>query len=92
ASQQVDIDDLLDLASTYVLTAPAERLFGRPAWDRWACHDTRALTCAQAHTVMQQHRRCLTGECQIRTTAVRLLRDAGHLAPDSARPGLSSCL
>lgn len=86
ATQQVDIDDLLDLSSLYMLTAPAERLPGvrEFAW-RWACHDTEALTTAQAHTVMQQHRRCLTGECRIRTAAVRVLREAGHLVPDSSR-------
>jgi hypothetical protein len=93
-AQQTNIDDLLDLASTYVLAAPAERLCTPREWpwERWACHDTRSLTTAQAHTVMQQHRRCLTGECAIRTTAVQMLRDAGELSPDSARPGLTAHL
>jgi hypothetical protein len=88
-TQHVDIDYLLDLADTYTLTDSAERLFAK-AGDRyrWGCHDTRSLTTDQAHTVMQQHRRCLTGQCPIRTTAVRMLRDAGHLSPDSTRPGL----
>jgi hypothetical protein len=95
AAQCVDIDDLLDLASLYALGDRAERL-GVPRewpWDRWACHDTRPLTVDQAHVVMRQHRRrCLTGECRIRTTAVQVLRDAGHLAPDSTRPSLASHL
>lgn len=90
---QVEIDDLLDLSSTYVLAAPAERL-GAPQvfpWDQ-SCHDSRELTVDQAHTVMQLHRRCLTGECQARTTAVRVLREAGHLVPDSSRPAYNAAV
>ncbi|MEV0361013.1 hypothetical protein AB0H71_33630 [Nocardia sp. NPDC050697] len=80
-----DMDDLLDLASSYALAAPAERLGIARVWERWACPDTRPLTTAQARTVMQQHRGCLTGECRVRATAVRVLRDSGHLVPDSGR-------
>lgn len=88
-SQLADIDDLLDLANTYSLAAPAERLSPREwPWTRWVCQDTANLTVEQAHTVMQQHRRCLTGECRVRTTAVRVLREKGHLVPDSGRPSL----
>ncbi len=80
-----DMDDLLDLASAYALAAPAERLGIAHTWDRWPCHDPRSLTVAQARTVMQQHRRCLTGECRVRTTAVQTLREGGHLTPDAGR-------
>jgi hypothetical protein len=91
---QAEIDDLLDLAGSYSLTAPAERLTGRDRWpwDRWPCHDVRSLTTDQAHVVMRQHLRCDTGVCTVRTTAVRTLRDAGLLAPDSHRPGLAAHL
>lgn len=87
ATERADIDDLLDLASTYMLSAPAERLTGAHSWpwERWTCHDSRPLTVDQARAVMQQHRGCLTGDCTVRTTAVTALRDGGHLIPDPNR-------
>jgi hypothetical protein len=80
--QEQALDDLLDWTSGFYST-------GRPGVviiDVWACHDPREQTPAQAHVVMQQHRECLTADCTARRTAVRTLRDAGHLVPDSARP------
>ena len=87
ASVQSGIDDLLDLAASFTLAEPGERLGAAHSWPwhQWACHDTRELTVDQAHVVMQQHRTHETGVCRVRTTAVRVLRDAGHLAPDSSR-------
>jgi hypothetical protein len=86
-TERAEIDDLLDLASTYTLSAPAERLGVAHTWpwEQFDCHDSRPLTVDQARTVMQQHRRCLTGKCTVRTTAVSALRNSGHLVPDSSR-------
>lgn len=85
--ERADIDDLLDLASTYTLSASAERLSVTHSWpwERRDCYDNRPLTVDQARSVMQQHRGCLTGECTVRTTAVCALRDGGHLVPDASR-------
>ncbi|WP_280407500.1 hypothetical protein [Nocardia brasiliensis] len=84
---QVEFDDLHDLADSFVLTASAERLGTAHEWPwrRWPCHDSRSLTREQAHVVMQQHRSCLTEECTVRATAVRVLRESGDLVPDSSR-------
>ncbi|MEU4183605.1 cell division protein ZapB [Nocardia sp. NPDC050712] len=87
ASVRSEIDDLLDLAMAFTLAPSAERLGTAHSWpwQEWAHHDDRDLTVDQAHAVMQQHRDCVTGDCQVRTTAVRVLRDAGHMAADSCR-------
>jgi hypothetical protein len=87
SAKWADMDDVLDLASTYALAAQAERLRAVQTWpwEQRDCHDKSPLTVDQSRVVMQQHRRCLTGECQVRTTAVRTLRDAGHLTPDASR-------
>ncbi|NKY60994.1 hypothetical protein [Nocardia flavorosea] len=87
AADRAEIDDLLDLASTYTLSAPAERLAAAHTWpwERFGCHENRPLTVDQARTVMQQHRLCMTGKCTVRTTAVATLRDGGHLIPDAGR-------
>lgn len=49
--------------------------------------DTGQLTVDQAHQVMREHLDCLTEWCRVRRTAVRTLTAAGHLVPDSHRPG-----
>jgi hypothetical protein len=37
-----------------------------------------SLTIPQAHALMQEHRRCITPQCQQRTAALRLLADTGR--------------
>ena len=89
-AEQVRIDDLLDMTSVFALAPQAERL-GIPHEFVWQCiphQDSRALSVEQARSVMQQHLSCLTSGCRIRQTAVRVLRDGGHLLPDSGRHAL----
>ncbi|MGW0058086.1 hypothetical protein [Nocardia nova] len=92
AEQRRTLDDYLDMAMGYSLSEETERLAFMPtAWramGKWAHADSGPLTVAQAHDVMQEHRLCITGECRIRRTAVRVLRENGRMGADSHRPHL----
>ncbi|WP_280264634.1 hypothetical protein [Nocardia wallacei] len=96
AASQAEVRNLLraaeralDDAAAYQLLPDAERLIPRPqrsAW-QWSHWDTSTLDTEQAHAAMQQHLNCTIEDCPRRASAVQTLIDAGHLKPDSHRPG-----
>ncbi|WP_405488335.1 hypothetical protein [Nocardia sp. NBC_00511] len=56
------------------------------AWSHLAPDHELGLT--EAHRTMQQHRRCVVGECARKGAAFRALVDAGRIKPTRMPPAL----
>ncbi|WP_330183726.1 hypothetical protein OHB26_08925 [Nocardia sp. NBC_01503] len=67
-------------------TASADPILSTSAWSHGA--PDHQLDVQEAHRTMQQHRRCVVGECDRKGAAFRALVDAGRIKPTRMPPAL----